>query len=85
MPKLNPNLFADDEYSVYLDRRQRRTLRSGGRQRPNPSKMEAELQEQSERFEHTSWHYVPSRYERGWLSRWAFSTSKAGLIMFGAW
>jgi RIO kinase 1 len=69
MPKLNPNLFLDEDYEVYADRRQHRKTKHKPNHQPKRSAGEvvSEIAEAGgrESFEFT---YKASRHEREWIN-----------------
>jgi RIO kinase 1 len=69
MPKLNPNLFLDEDLSIYGDRQKRRKFTSvGKRRKPREVQPEPpELEEQIDSAESFNFSYQASRHERSWI------------------
>ncbi len=63
MPRLNPNLFLDEDYEEYAGGRYRRD----GRSRRPPRQVLEELAKQADHANSFSFSYHASRHESGWL------------------
>jgi RIO kinase 1 len=69
MPKLNPNLFLDEDYEVYGDRQAHRVSKPkpGAHTRRPPVQVLEEMAIQSDGVESFRFTYQASRHEQGWL------------------
>jgi len=69
MPKLNLNLFLDEDYEVYADRQYRRRTKYKAGHTPKrfPADVKAELAEGGETSEIFDFSYKASRHERTWI------------------
>jgi len=69
MPKLNLNLFLDEEYEVYADQQYRRQIKYKPDHKPKrpPTQVQAELAAQASGAEAFEFSYKASRHEREWI------------------
>ena len=67
MPKLNPNLFLDDEFEVYADRRQHRLASYKPNYNPKGSPDEMIYEMTGYTGENLDFSYNASRHEREWI------------------
>jgi len=63
MPRLNPNLFLDEDYEVYADRHELAKSRS----HPQPKRPPDEVASQADGIESAQFTYNASRHERLWI------------------
>jgi RIO kinase 1 len=70
MPKLNPNLFLDEEYQYYADRQLHRRVKYKPNYKPKRTETEVvdEIAEQDEALESLQFTYNASRHEREWIN-----------------
>ena len=68
MPKLNPNLFLDDEYEVYVDRRQHRLVSYKPNYSPKQSLDEMVFELTGDAGESLEFSYNATRHEREWIT-----------------
>lgn len=69
MPKLNPNLFIDEDYQYYADRNIHRRMKYRPDHNPKRSESEVidEIAEDRDELASLGFTYNPSRHEREWI------------------